>query len=114
MSYAQLSKDQQADHAQIQSEIARTGAFVAKYMRQRNAKDDQGVVAGPIACFDSAITVQHGENQGEQNTDLLPSSLHYLFDSVTSEEGRGLIYAVWKSAFKITAITTAAICHPMR
>lgn len=91
MSYAQLSKDQQADHAQIQTEIARTGAFVSKYMRQRNAKDDQGVVAGPIACFDSAITVQHGENQGEQNTDLLPSSLHYLFDSIGSEEGRDSI-----------------------
>lgn len=91
MSYSQLSTDQQADHAQIQSEIVRTGSFVAQYMRQRNAKDDHGNAVSPIAAYDSAITIQHGEREGEQSKALLPASLTYLFDSVGSEDGRAMI-----------------------
>lgn len=91
MSYLQLSADQQADHAQIQSEIVRTGSFVAQYMRQRNAKDDHGNAASPIAAYDSAITIQHGEREGEQSKALLPASLTYLFDSVGSEDGKAMI-----------------------
>jgi hypothetical protein len=90
MSYA-LSQEQHDDHALIQSDIARTSLFVKRFMAQRASKDEKGNARGHIAAFDSATTIESGDHRGEQNLDLLPTSLQSLFDSVSSEDGRAMI-----------------------